>query len=375
MPGVPQPGRVSEPAQDAPERRRQRSERPPERPTSESPGAGRPAEARPQERDAEARDGERAARKAARERRRRRRGARPRPTLRDHLRTVPGFRAVRDFSVKAWYDGITGLSGMVAYNLLLSIFPLALLALFVFGQVLESQELAATAERDLRGIFPAAAESTIRETLDGVRRSSTSFGIVALVASLWIGGSFWGALDTAFSHIYRMRSRSWVEQKRFGVAMIGVTLLFMAATVAVPTVQSFLASGTRELPIGDAEVAGLTLALTLAGSLVALFAIFCVVFWTVPNRRVPWRAIWPGALGATLATGIVDYAFPLYLTNISTLARAGSTFVFVLVILFWFYTLAFIVLGGAIVNALRYGISPDLPSSAAPPIEPPVEPA
>ena len=68
---------------------------------------------------------------------------------------------------------------------------------------------------------------------------------------------------------------------------------------------------------------------------------------------MPWRAVWPGALGATLAIAVVDYAFPVYLTNISTIARFGTTIVFMLIMLGWFYVLALIILGGAVVNALR----------------------
>jgi uncharacterized BrkB/YihY/UPF0761 family membrane protein len=63
--------------------------------------------------------------------------------------------------------------------------------------------------------------------------------------------------------------------------------------------------------------------------------------------------VWPGALGATIAMGIVDWAFPLYLTNISTL-RVGTSAVFVLIALVWFYVLALITLGGAVVNELRF---------------------
>lgn len=285
-------------------------------------------------------------------------------------RSFPGSWVVREFFRKAWYENFTGSSAMVAYNLLLAIFPLGLLALFVFGQVLESPRLEAIAARDLRDLFPAVADSTIRDTLDGVRRSSTSFGIFALVASLWIGSSFWGALDTAFSQIYHVRPRSWLEQKRFGVAMIVVVLLFMAATVFVPTVQSLFVSGAQDLPFGLAEIQGLIFVLTLGGGLVVLFALYCLVFWTVPNRPVPWRAAWPGALGATVATGVVDYGFPLYLTKVSTLAEASSTFVFILVVLIWFYVLAAILLGGAIVNALRLGTVAE-PPAAAPATEAP----
>jgi membrane protein len=78
-----------------------------------------------------------------------------------------------------------------------------------------------------------------------------------------------------------------------------------------------------------------------------------VIYTRVPNRRVPWRGVWPGALGATVAIGIIDFAFPLYLSNISTIARFGTTIVFILLMLGWFYLLALTILSGAIVNALR----------------------
>jgi membrane protein len=68
---------------------------------------------------------------------------------------------------------------------------------------------------------------------------------------------------------------------------------------------------------------------------------------------VPWRAIWPGAAAATAGIGAIDYAFPLYLSNVSTIAGFGTTFAFVAIVLVWFYVLAIIILGGAIVNAIR----------------------
>lgn len=264
--------------------------------------------------------------------------------------------AAKDFYWKAYTDNITGLSGMVAYNLLLSVFPLALLALFIAGRVLESSDLERSILQDLRQLFPTATDNTLTKALDRVRESSTSFGIVALVASVWIGSSFWGALDTAFCRIYHMRCRSWLEQKRFALAMLVVVLLFMAATVAVPTLQSVLASSADDLPLGLSEVDGLIYAMTLVAGLVLLFGILCLIYWAVPNQRLPWKAIWPGALGATVAIGVVDYAFPAYLSQISTLARFGTIFVFVLIVLIWFYALAIILLAGATINAMRHEI-------------------
>ena len=265
-------------------------------------------------------------------------------------------RAAKDFYVKAYEDNLTGLSGMVAYNMLLSVFPLALLALFIAGRVLESGDLEQSVLQDLRQLFPTATDRTLTRALDRVRDTSTGFGVVALIASVYIGSSFWGAIDTAFCRIYHVRCRSWVEQKRFALAMLVVVLLFMAATVAVPTLQSLLIGGADDLPLGLSRVPGLVYAVSLLAGLMLLFAILCVIYWSVPNRLVPWGAVWPGALGATVAVGVVDYAFPAYLSTISTIARFGTTFVFVIIVLVWFYALAMIILAGATVNAMRFEI-------------------
>jgi len=265
------------------------------------------------------------------------------------------WRAVKDFYRKAYQENLTGLSGMVAYNMLLSVFPLALVALFIAGRVLESSNLEASVFQDLRQLFPSATDRTLDRALDQVRARSTSFGVVALVVSIYIGSSFWGALDTAFCRIYHGKCRSWLQQKRFALVMLVFVLLFMAATVAVPTLQSLLLTRADDLPLGLSEVPGLIYGVTLAAGLLLMFAILCVIYTTVPNQRVPWRAIWPGALGATLAIGVVDYAFPFYLSSVST-ARFGTTFVFIVIVLIWFYVLAAIILGGATINAMRHEI-------------------
>lgn len=262
-------------------------------------------------------------------------------------------RSVARFWRKAYTDGLTGLSAMVAYNLMLSIFPLALLALFVAGKVLGSHELEASVYADARRIFPHAARSTLEGAIHAIERSSTSVGILALVSSLWVAASFWGALDTAFCRIYHLPCRSWVRQKLFGVGMLVVVMLFIAASVVVPAVQALLASSAQNLPFGLSHVRGLVYWLTIAAGLVVLFGALCTTYFAVPKGVIPWTCVWPGALAATVAMGIVDFAFPLYLSNVSTL-RLGSSAVFALIALVWFYALALILLSGAVINELRF---------------------
>jgi membrane protein len=262
-------------------------------------------------------------------------------------------RAVASFWRKAYADNLTGLASMVAYNLILSIFPLALVALFVAGRILRSRDLQESVLLDLQQLFPSAAEDTLSQTVVRLQQASTTTGIVAIVAAVWFASSFWGALDTAFCRIYHRDCRSWIRQKLFSLGMFAVVLLFIVATVAVPALQSLLITSAEDLPFGLSEVRGLFYGVSLAAGLTILFLALCATYALVPAGRMPWRGVWPGALGATLAMGVLDYVFPLYLQNVSTL-RLGSTFVFVLIALVWFYAVALIVLSGAVVNELRF---------------------
>src|SRR3954452_16995859 len=263
-------------------------------------------------------------------------------------------RAVARFWGKGYEDNLTGLAAMVAYSLLLSLFPVALIALFVAGRVLGSDEVTQSVLRDLQRLFPSATEGDLRAALRSVRSSSTTAGVLALVASAWVAASFWGALDTAFCRIYQLPCRSWVRQKVFALGMLVVVLAFFAASVAIPVLQGLWVSTARDLPLGLDNVRGLVYAVSLLASLVLLFGMLCLIYWRVPKGAIPWTCVWPGALGATVAMAAVDWLFPLYLAEASTLRTVRGVVVFVLIALIWCWALSLILLSGAVVNELRF---------------------
>lgn len=262
--------------------------------------------------------------------------------------------ALHAFWVRAYTENITGMSAMVAYNLTLAVFPFALLLLFIFGQVIQSDSVQATVLDDLEKLFPSIEQNTLANALDKVRQNSTEIGIVAGVAGLWIGASFWGAMDTAFCRIYHVECRGWVEQKRFSLLMLAVVAVFLAASVALPAVEGLVISGTSDLPFGLSNTDLLTNLALIAVGLVISFLLLCIIYWAVPKGHLPWRGVWPGALFTTFAGGLANIAFPFYLVNLSTIGQFGRIVSFVLVALLWFYLLSLIMLAGGVINALRF---------------------
>jgi membrane protein len=261
---------------------------------------------------------------------------------------------LRAFWNRAYEENVTGLSAMVAYNLLLAVFPFALIVLFIFGQVLKIKGVEASVLDDLQRLFPNVEQTQLTDALNRIEDNSTTIGIAAFFGSLWIGASFWGAMDTAFCRIYHVECRGWVEQKRFSFTMLGVVLLLIAASIFLPAIESGLVDSTDNLPFGLENIKAIDTVLLIGAALVIVFGICGVIFWAVPKGHMPWRAVWPGAAFVTVVLGIANWAFPFYLSNVSSLSRFGSTLGFILITLIWFYALSLALLAGAVINSLRH---------------------
>ncbi len=274
----------------------------------------------------------------------------PDPALTGH-----GPRAwLKAFWFRAYHENVTGLSAMVAYNLLLAVFPFSLLVLFVFSQVLRVEGIEESVFQDLNMLFPAAGEGTLRDILSTLRTNSAAIGVLALVASVWIGASFWGAMDTAFCRIYHVRCRGWWEQKRFSLSMLLVVTAFILASIVLPAVEGAILGSTESLPFGLNEIRGLDDIALISLVLLLNFAVCSLIFWLVPKGHMPWRAVWPGAVFTTVISGLANWTFPLYVENVSTLSLFGTTAAFILIALLWFYIVSLTLLLGAVINSIRH---------------------
>ena len=277
---------------------------------------------------------------------------------------------LRAFWHRAYRENITGMAAMVAYNLALALFPFALLVLFIFGKVLQSGDIEDSVINDLQGIFPAVEEDSLARAVERIRTSSTTIGVAAAIGAIWIGASFWGAMDTAFCRIYHVQCRGWVEQKRFALVMLLVVTLFLAASVVIPIAENLAISSADDLPFGLDRVQGLGSVAVLIAALTLTFGLISLIYYVVPKGHVPWHAVWPGAIFVTVTTAIGNAVFPIYLTEVSDLDRIGGALGFILVALIWFYLLALAMLAGAVINALRFELrdtgSLDLPDWSAP---------
>jgi uncharacterized BrkB/YihY/UPF0761 family membrane protein len=176
---------------------------------------------------------------------------------------------------------------------------------------------------------------------------------VGLVTALFAGSRLFITLENCFGVVFRLRSRDPIGQNRMAFALLLVYLVLLPlllGTLLLPAGVEQLFDPSGREPLGRVLV-------TAVGVLIALLsatALFTLIYAWVPHRQRLWRAWGPNWRGAVVAAALLlvyELLFPLYTTFILNPGNYGTVAGFAVVILVFFYYLAFILLLGAEINS------------------------
>ncbi len=263
-------------------------------------------------------------------------------------------QALLDFWAKCSNDWIFNFSGLLAYTLLMSIFPLFLVVLAIAGLSLNqlSPEALTSLANSLKAALPGQTGGAIVDAvLNNLRKSTGLLFALGLLLALFSGSRLFVTIENSMSVIFRLRPRDAIHQNIMAFSMV---LLFV---VLVPIL--FLASSASDA-IAQALFAGsanktLARALGLLTAFVAAAVLFGAIYIVVPNRPVHWKEVWKGTLVGAALLVLYELLFPLYQNMFLKPGNYGSVAGFAIVILVFFYYFAFILLLGAEVNSWAIG--------------------
>ncbi len=232
------------------------------------------------------------------------------------------------------------LASAFAFNAFLSLFPLMLVAVAVLGFVAAGSDtdLAQKAVTEL-GLQGQAAD-LVTNTIHAAEDSRQAASIVGLAGLLWSGLGVVAALQAIYDGAWQVKDRG-LKDKLVGLAwLLGAALLFVASA-ALTTVL-------RWLPGFLAPV----------GILVGIGVSFLLWLWTarvLPNKKVPWRLLVPGALFGAVGLELLKVAGAYWIPKAvaSSSALYGSIGV-VFAALAWLAFFGRLVVYEAVINVVTY---------------------
>jgi membrane protein len=267
-------------------------------------------------------------------------------------------------------DNAPSQASLIAWNLLGSLFPIALALATILGVVFGSgahtkgvYRLVAAAVPDPQG------QQQVLASLDGVRTQTGLFSILALAGFLWSASSLFGAMEQAFDLIFHVPMRDFLRQKLVAVLMMVIFSvlagLAILTSALLPLVGRLPGLSVSLLTHGPAAL----LTQFVIGS-VSGFLLYFVTYYVVPNRKQEVRQVWPGALFAGVAFELLSLCFPLYLHFAGPgMNQYGRTFALVFILMFFLFCVGMVTMLGVEINAVLYPVpipQPDRVTALAP---------
>jgi membrane protein len=249
-------------------------------------------------------------------------------------------------------DKVTKLSASLAYYTVFSLPPLLVVIISVSSIFLGREAIQGTIDNQIQQFIGADAAKQIQDMIRNAAISGKGvMAIVIGVLTLLIGATtVFAELQDSMNSIWGLKPRpkaglmKTIQTRLLSFGLIGSLVFLLLVSLAATTlIEGIGGQLKRFLP--DAAVV-LFYILNLVITLAATTMLFAVVFKVLPDAKIKWKDILPGAIATSLLFVIGKFAISLYVSKSeigSTYGAAGS----LVVLLVWIYYSSIILYFGA----------------------------
>jgi membrane protein len=231
----------------------------------------------------------------------------------------------------------------VAYYSILSIFPLLLGLIAVFGFFLPSVNLQDELLKFVGDNLPGATD-ILKENIVSIIRLRSILGVLSIVVLFWSGSTIFSAVSLAINRAWDIRRyRPFFIRKANELGMALSTGILFLLSLGASAIISIL-RGVFDLPVAKLMVVNVGSRLV---AFLLILAVFLLLYKLIPNTRTHWRYVWPGALLAASLFEIARTLFVFYLENFANYQLIYGSIASIIVLLVWIYYSAFIIILGA----------------------------
>jgi len=237
----------------------------------------------------------------------------------------------------------------VAANAILSFFPFVVLMMTLIRRVFHSRVMADLVAELLRDYLPAGQDFVIRN-LNAMVNSRQRVQVFSLIILLVTSSGVFLPLEVALNRIWRFENnRSYLGNQLISLGLAFacglLALLSIALTAGPVALMQFLLRGYGT---GFVRLVGFLVMKIFA--IAASIAIFFLIYWLLPNGKVPPRAVLPAAIIMGLLSEALKYAYILALPWLNFQEVYGP-FALSVSLMFWAFLTGLLLLAGANLSA------------------------
>lgn len=251
-----------------------------------------------------------------------------------------------------WDDNVPKLSGSLAYYTVFSLAPMFVIIIFFAGLFLGQEAIQGSIYAQLKGFIGADAAGQLQDMIKNAAiNDKGGMALVIGIIVLLIGATtVFGEIQDSINDIWGLKANPKAGLVKllltrllsFGmIATLGFLLLVSLAATAI--VESIGGRLERYFPDVMVEVFYI---INLVLNLGVVTLLFAIIFKVLPDAKITWRTVWPGAIATAVLFMIGKFLISFYISKSeigSTYGAAGS----LAILLVWIYYSAMILYFGA----------------------------
>jgi YihY family inner membrane protein len=240
----------------------------------------------------------------------------------------------------------------VAANFILSFFPFLLLLMTLIRYVIRSQVMYGVVENLLRDYLPTGQEFVIRNlnALVGTHHRAEVFSLAMLLIT---STGIFLPLEVALNRVWRFRNnRSYLRNQLMSLGLVfacgSLALLSIGLTAGNVTILKNVLHGYDGWYVQVVDFVIMKIS-----SIGASIAIFFLVYWLLPNGKVPAQGVLPAAVIMGLLSEALKYAYIYALPRLN-FAEVYGPFAISVSLMFWAFLSGLLLLTGAHLSARKH---------------------
>jgi membrane protein len=264
----------------------------------------------------------------------------------------------REAGVAWWRDDAPRLGAALSYYTIFSLAPVLIVSVAVAGLVFGSEAATGRIVEQLGGLMGRQGAEVIETLIERAslnRNGSWVATAVGVVTVLFGASGAFGELKNALNRIWEIeppKGEGWLRIVRTRIASFSMVLV-IGFLLLVSLVISAALSALDELAGTAADqLQPLFAVLNLLISYGVVTVLFALMFRVLPDRKLPWRDIWPGAAAAALLFVVGKTAIGLYLGNTAVASVYGAASSLVVLLVWVYYSAQILFLGAELTQAL-----------------------
>ena len=208
----------------------------------------------------------------------------------------------------------------------------------------------------LAQILPKEATEEIQDQITRLKKEPpVGFLSFGLLVTLWLSSSIFVAIIDATNRIYGVHERRGFIKLR----LIAIAMTVIQATILIGSLLSVMAwsSLLNYMKLG-ASASVLATAAQYAAIFLMVLISFALTYYIAPDANQKWEWITPGSFAGAGLFVVATVGFRVYVQNFANYNKTYGLLGGVMVLLFWFWISALVLLGAAQVNKIIEEASP-----------------